>query len=53
MLGKILDFSQDSMSGAITGNDSNRYSFTLEDFKSSDFKPERGIEVPPLIWTKI
>ena len=45
MLGKIIDFSEQRLAGAITGSDSKRYLFTMEDWKSEDFEPERGMTV--------
>lgn len=45
MVGKIIDFSKDTLSGAITGHDSKRYTFTREDFKSDNLEPQRGMSV--------
>jgi len=45
MKGKILDFSLQTSSGVISGEDGNRYNFVSAEWKSSDTHPAQGLEV--------
>ena len=44
MKGKILDFQVQSSSGAISGDDGNRYNFQASEWKENNI-PERGMSV--------
>lgn len=45
MKGKILDYTIQSGEGIITGQDGNRYTFHVKEWKSNDQSPQKDLEV--------
>lgn len=45
MKGKVLDFNLQLGEGIISGNDGERYSFVSEEWKSTDTRPAKDVEV--------
>lgn len=45
MKGVILGYFEEKKSGYISGDDNNRYEFTIEDWKEKERNPEKGIRI--------